>query len=146
MLRLHTLRRPLLLLLACIALAPFATGPQAQKLEPLLYTISFPQPASRTFNVHVTVPTAKRRSIDLMMPVWSPGVYGLQNYSRNVSAFKASASDGTTLDVTQPNPSRWTIKTGGRQEISVTYTLAAPRGSNLSSGVTETSAVIIGPS
>jgi hypothetical protein len=28
----------------------------------------------------------------------------------------------------------------------VTYTLSAPRGSNLSNGVTDTSAVIIGPS
>jgi len=118
----------------------------AQKLEPLAYTISFPDPASRTLNVSVTVPTERRASVDLMMAIWSPGFYGLQNYARQVSAFTAKSADGTALDVTQPTPSRWTVTTGGRPVINVSYTLAAPRGSNLSNGVTETSAVIIGPS
>ena len=34
---------------------------------------------------------------------------------------------------------------GGRPSFTLTYTVAAPRGSNLGNGVTETSAVIIGP-
>ena len=38
------------------------------------------------------------------------------------------------------------MATGGRPTFTASYTLAAPRGSNLSNGVTETSAVIIGPS
>src|SRR5262245_39379206 len=116
------------------------------KLEPIVYTIRFPQPASKTFTVEVAVPTGKKDSIDLMMAIWSPGFYGIQNYASRVSDFVAKAADGTVLEVEKPTPSRWTVKTGGRPSINVTYTLAAPRGSNLSNGVTETSAVIIGPS
>jgi len=142
----HPRTAHLLVLFVCFVLAPSALHVGAQKLEPLVYTISFPNPASRTFNVSVTVPTEKRTSVDLMMAIWSPGFYGLQNYTRQVSAFAAKASDGATLEVTQPTPSRWTVNTGGRPAITVSYTLAAPRGSNLSNGVTETSAVIIGPS
>jgi predicted metalloprotease with PDZ domain len=118
----------------------------AQKLAPLVYTIRFPAPATKTFDVEVVVPTGKRDPVDLMMAIWSPGFYGIQNYAAQVTAFSAKAPDGTVLDVDKPNASRWTVKTGGRPSITVSYTLNAPRGSNLSNGVTETSAVIIGPS
>src|SRR6186997_1979197 len=99
----------------------------AQKLDPLIYTISFPQPASKTFDVKVEVPTGKRASVDLMMAIWSPGFYGIQNYADRVTAFSATAPDGVALKVTKPKPSRWTIKTGGKPTITVTYTLSAPR-------------------
>ena len=79
------------------------------------------------------------------MPIWSPGFYGLQNYAGRVSDFAAKTGDGTALEVTRPSPSRWTVATGGRPAFTVTYTVAAPRGSNLGNGVTEASAVIIGP-
>ena len=92
------------------------------------------------------MPTAQRESVDLMMAIWSPGFYGLQNYADRVSGFVAKGPDGADLEVSKPTPSRWTIKTGGRTSVNVTYTLGAPRGSNLSNGVTESSAVIIGPS
>ena len=81
-----------------------------------------------------------------MMAIWSPGFYGLQNYADRVSGFVAKGPDGADLEVSKPTPSRWTVKTGGRASVNVTYTLSAPRGSNLSNGVTESSAVIIGPS
>jgi predicted metalloprotease with PDZ domain len=139
--------RPLLTLctfawIAAAATISLATRPAA--LEPLIYTISFPNPASKTFDVALRVPTGGQRSVDLMMATWSPGFYGLQNYAQNVSAFSANA-DGTALEVTKPSASRWTVATGGHREFTATYTIAAPRESNLSNGVTDTSAVIIGP-
>ena len=137
--------RILLLVLAAGGFAP-AIGTRAQGLTPLVYMIRFPDPASKSFTVDVAVPTDGRDAVDLMMAIWSPGFYGLQNYARNVSAFTATASDGTALEVGKPSDSRWTVKTGGRPTFTATYTVAAPRGSNLSNGVTESSAVIIGPS
>ena len=119
-------------------------SPQARALDPIVYTIRFPDPTTKSFVVEVQVPTDKQEVVDLMMPVWSPGFYGLQNYADRVTAFSA-ASGGDTLDVTRPQPNRWEIKTGGRPSFTATYTVAAPRGSNLSNGVTETSAVLIGP-
>jgi predicted metalloprotease with PDZ domain len=131
----------LLVLLAGLRVAP----PTARGLAPIEYTIRFPDPASKTFTVDVVVPTDKRPQVDLMMAIWSPGFYGLQNYAQRVSDFTANAPDGTALDVTKPSDSRWTIATGGRPTFTATYTIAAPRGSNLGNGVTESSAVIIGP-
>jgi predicted metalloprotease with PDZ domain len=133
---------------AAVIAAVISSTPRlgGQKLDPLVYTISFPQPASKTFTVNVSVPTGKRDSVEMMMAIWSPGFYGIQNYADRVTTFSATAPDGVALDVQKPNPSRWTIKTGGRPTIDVSYTLSAPRGGNLSNGVTETGAVIIGPS
>ena len=79
------------------------------------------------------------------MAIWSPGFYGLQNYADRVSKVEAHAADGTALDISKPSPSRWTVAAGGRPSFTLTYTVAAPRGSNLGNGVTETSAVVIGP-
>ena len=118
---------------------------QAGKLDPLIYTIRFPDPASKSFNVEVQVPAENRNSVDLMMAIWSPGFYGIQNYADRVSGLTAKAPDGTTLEVQKPKPSRWTVKTSG-STFTVSYSVAAPRASNLSNGVSETFAVIIGPS
>src|SRR5262249_3880495 len=127
---------------AIISYNAFAQG----KLDPLVYTIRFPEPASKSFNVEVQVPTDKRESVDLMMAIWSPGFYGIQNYADRVSNFVAKTSDGSALTVEQPKPSRWTVNTGGKSSFTVSYTVAAPRASNLGNGVTENYAVIIGPS
>jgi len=133
--------------LALAGAAPFVHATLgAQKLAPLVYTITFPHPETKTFNVDVVVPTERRNSVDLMMAIWAPGFYGIQNYAGQVTTFPATAPDGTVLDVQKPTPSRWTITTGGRPSFTASYTVNAPRGSNLSNGVTETSAVVLGPS
>lgn len=142
--------RGLLIAVAVVGIATAATlaGAVAARpaaLEPLVYTIRIPDPATQTFTVQVAVPTANEPSIGLMMAIWSPGFYALQNYADRVSNVAAKAGDGTPLDVTRPSPSRWTVAAGGRPTFTVTYTVAAPRGTNLSNGVTDTSAVIIGP-
>src|SRR4029079_2101703 len=104
---------------------PCAFQAQASALEPLVYTVRFPEPISRTFTVDVVVPTEKRESVDLMIAIWSPGFYGLQNYADRVSSFTATAPDGVSLEVTKPTPSRWTIKTGRRPAIHHTHVRAA---------------------
>src|SRR4029453_1682692 len=71
----------------------------AQSPAPVAYTIPFPDTASRSFTVDAVVPTAKRDSIDVMMPVWSPGFYGMQNYADRVTAFTAKGADGAELTV-----------------------------------------------
>lgn len=141
------LARVLLAAVTVAAVAGAARFPStaARALDPIVYTIRFPDPVSKIFTVDVAIPTDRRASIDLMMPVWSPGFYGYQNYADRVTSFAAAAPDGAELDVTRPKPNRWTIVTGGRPSVTATYTVSAPRGSNLSNGVTETSAVIIGP-
>src|SRR6187399_125292 len=86
------------------ALAPQTSALSAQKLDPLIYTISFPQPASKTFDVKVEVPTGKRASVDLMMAIWSPGFYGIQNYADRSLRFQPQRL--TAWRSRSPNQSR----------------------------------------
>ena len=140
----HRHRRSVLALLAIACAAGLTTRAQ-RELDPVSYTLRFPDPASKAFTVEMKVPSEKHATVDLMMPIWSPGFYGVQNYAERVSHVEARAADGTALVVTPSPPSRWTVAAGGRPTFTFTYTVAAPRGSNLGNGVTETSAVIIGP-
>ena len=113
--------------------------------KPLSYVIRLPDPASKTFVVDVAVPSDGRDSVILMMPIWSPGMYTLQSYGDRVTSISAKAADGTALDVSKPTPSRWVVKSTRTPTVTVSYTVSAPRGTNLSSGVTDTSLVLIGP-
>jgi predicted metalloprotease with PDZ domain len=114
--------------------------------EPLVYTVRIPNPATRTFDVEVVVPTERRDSVVLIMPIWSPGMYTLQSYGNRVTEFTASAPDGNPVEVTKPvGSSRWIIRTRGSSAVRVRYTVSAGRGSNLSNGVSDSSLVIIGP-
>ena len=123
-----TRRRPVAAAaIAAVAVAVQLLAAQPSELEPLVYTIRFPDPASKTFTVDVVVPTEKRESVDLMMAIWSPGFYGLQNYADRVSSFTATAPDGVALEVTKPTPSRWTVKTGGRPSFTMSYTSSRRR-------------------
>ena len=131
--------------IGALLLAAAIAAVDGKSPDPLTYTIRFPDPASKSFAVDVSVPTERRESVDLMMPVWSPGFYGLQNYAQRVSDVTATAADGTVLPIATPTTSRWTVAAGGRPAFTLTYTVAAPRPSNLGNGVTETGAVIIGP-
>ena len=65
---------------AALSLAASVLGAQA-RLQPLAYTIHVRTPAEKAFDVDVVVPTDRRDSIFMMMPVWSPGMYTLQSYS-----------------------------------------------------------------
>src|SRR5579872_198330 len=132
--------RRLLILALCARVLYAAPAP-----APIAYTISFPDPGSKTFRVEMIVPSAGRATVDLMMPVWSPGFYGVQDYAARVSAFTARGADGAALDVQKPSDNRWTVTTASNTSFTATYTVAAPRGSNLGNGVTDTSAVIVGP-
>ena len=98
-------------LVSAVFAAPDFVVLRAQKLAPIVYTVSFLSPASKTFNVEMIVPADGRASVDLLMPVWSPGFYGLQNYADRLTMFMARAEDGAVLDVQKPKPSRWTIAT-----------------------------------
>ena len=106
---------------ACAA-AP-AGGAAAQALEPIVYTIRVPSPATHVAQVDAVVPTDGRATVEMMMPVWSPGYYVVQDYAGRVLALSARAADGTALKVERPQPNRWTIHAGGRPTVTVSYGL-----------------------
>jgi predicted metalloprotease with PDZ domain len=92
----------------------------AQPREPIQYTIRFPAPQTNYLQVDARIPTGGRASIDLMMPVWTPGSYLVREYARNVEGLTASA-DGHAVSVDKTMKNRWRVATGGAREIMLTY-------------------------
>ena len=81
-------------IIASVALAIVPGLVRAKTLEPIVYTVRAPAPATHVVQVEASVPTAQRDSVDMMMAVWSPGYYVLEHYESRVRAFAAYATDG----------------------------------------------------
>jgi predicted metalloprotease with PDZ domain len=117
----HTLIRTAASAWTCLAVAA-ASAASAQP-EPITYALSFPDPASHTARVEMTFPTDGADAVELMMPVWSPGFYRVENYAEKVTSLTAVAPSGVPLTVDKPRANRWRVAAGGGPRVTVTYTL-----------------------
>jgi predicted metalloprotease with PDZ domain len=118
---------PLAGVLGLVAVAPRAAC--AQALDPIVYTIRIPAPDTHVAEVTATVPTGAQDAIELMMPVWSPGFYRIEDYAGKVQDLEARAVDGTLVDVDRTGTNRWRVHTRGRPAAVVSYRLACEQRS-----------------
>lgn len=115
---------PIILLALLAWLAGSApTGLIARDAVPIVYTVRFPAPETHYAEVEAVIPTARRASIELMMAVWTPGFYRVEDYASRVQNLAARLPDGKALTVEQPRKNRWQIQTDGAPLVLVTYRL-----------------------
>ena len=115
-------------ILASVLVAMIAAGTSAahaQTVEPIAYTVRFPEPHTHYMVVDASVPTGGRTEIELMMAVWTPGSYMVREFSRHVEALSARTSDGRSLATRKSRKNRWRIATGGAARIEVSYRVYA---------------------
>jgi predicted metalloprotease with PDZ domain len=112
-------RRTFILAAALLAAAPFAF---AQPNPPTLaFTVSMPQPANHTFHVIFRADGLKGELQDFKMPVWSPGYYGIGDYSRNVSNFRVQDAGGHALPFEKVSKNTWRVAAGNAPSIVLNY-------------------------
>ena len=87
----------------------------------LAFTVSIPQPATHTLHVTLRCDGLKGELQDFKMPVWSPGYYGVGDYSRNVSNFRAEDGAGHTLPFEKTARNTWRVVTGNAPAIVLNY-------------------------
>lgn len=114
--------------------------------QPIVYTLCAPAPATQILDIEARIPTDGKASIELMLPVWSPGYYVVQDYAKNVQDLVARTSDGRTLGMTTPLKNRWRVATGGAPSITLTYRLPCRTRFVTGCWLDANSAVINGPS
>lgn len=131
-----------MLLLGLVGPAPRAGF--AQTVEPITYTVKFPAPAQHRAEVEAIYPTEGRTAIELMMPIWTPGFYRVENYARKVEDLSARTPGGKTLKVEQPTKNRWIISTDDAKKILVSYKLKCDSRSVTTNWVGEEMAVLNG--
>jgi predicted metalloprotease with PDZ domain len=120
-------RRFTLFLAVCALLAgpldPILLGQRAATLDPIQYTFRVVDAAKHIAEVEARIPTAGQAAIELMMPVWTPGYYVVEDYAGRVQDLTARSADGSPLDATKPKANRWRIQTNGTPTVILTYKL-----------------------
>src|SRR5262245_9931460 len=81
--------------------------------EPITYTARFPAPDQHVAEVEAVYPTGGRADVELMMPVWTPGFYRVENYAAKVQGLSARTPGGRALGVERTRANRWTVRAGG---------------------------------
>lgn len=144
--KLNSTRRNLVWLVALFALLAGLTpiAGNARKLEPIVFTVKFSAPETHFAEVTATVPTEKRASIELMMPIWSPGFYRVEDYAGKVQELAARTPEGKLLTVEHPQKNRWRIQTNSAPSVIVSYRLFCNSRSVTTNWVGEDLAVLNG--
>src|SRR5262245_57291624 len=128
-------------LVALVSAAPIAG---AQSLEPIVYTVRVPAPDTHYVQVEARVPTGGRASIEMMMPVWSPGYYRVENYAEKVDEVSARTADGKVLAIEKSQKNRWRMDTGGASSLLIAYRVFCNQRSVTTNNVTSEMGVLNG--
>jgi predicted metalloprotease with PDZ domain len=86
-------------------------------------------PNQHYFHVSLTYSDIKEKSVELKLPVWTPGYYMVMDYAKYVINFKVSDNSGKTIPWEKTHKNIWLINPGGTGSISVSYDVFAFRTS-----------------
>jgi len=94
--------------------------------ESLVYHLRFPDVEHQMAEIELQIPTDGQPTLELMMPIWSPGFYRVQDYAGKVTEISARTPAGEALAVEKSSPNRWSVETAGSPTVLVTYQLHCP--------------------
>jgi predicted metalloprotease with PDZ domain len=101
--------------------------PQTSSTLPVIsYEVAMSRPTSHLFEVTLWVKNWQSSTLDLKMPVWTPGSYLVREYARYVQDFVAKSSDcQQRLKSRKISKNSWKIETENCSEIQVSYRVFA---------------------
>jgi predicted metalloprotease with PDZ domain len=100
---------------------PAATGrskPAPPKIE---YAISMLHPHTHCFDVEVLLKGIRSDSLSFIMPVWTPGMYFIHEFERNVQEFQAFDNLMKPLEWEKVEKNSWRVQTRGRTIVRARY-------------------------
>ena len=80
-------------------------------------------PTTHFLHISLQVDSASATSIDVAMPAWAPGAYGIRNEWRNVQEFSATDETGAALKFEKVDKQTWRIYTATGRRITARYKL-----------------------
>jgi predicted metalloprotease with PDZ domain len=100
---------------------PLSSASAKQKTEPIRYTLSFPAPETHYMEVVANIPANDKQTLDLMMPVWTPGSYLVRDYSGHLENVTFSNESGDALRGHKTSKNHWTVETNGSPQVILSY-------------------------
>lgn len=92
---------------------------------PITYQISMLRPHTHLYDVTLDIPNQDAETIDLALPVWTPGSYLVRDFARHVQRFAAIDAAGHALPWKKIDKTTWRIDTGGARHVTVSYQVYA---------------------
>jgi predicted metalloprotease with PDZ domain len=78
-------------------------------------------PSSHLYDVEMTIKGIRETSLVVSMPAWSPGIYRIENYARNVQDFRALNTRNQPLQREQTDKQSWRIIKQPGDDVTVRY-------------------------
>ncbi len=88
------------------------------------YQVAMPNPQNHLFEVTLHLKDYSSSSLDLKMPVWTPGSYLVREYAKQLQDFSAQ-SDGKALTWRKIGKNHWQVDTEGVSQVTVNYRIFA---------------------
>ena len=86
----------------------------------ITYNVTFPEAQAHYVNIEMNIGGIKQKTIDVKMPVWTPGSYLVREFAKNVESFVAQAN-GTPLVAYKTDKNTWHIINNDAAAIKITY-------------------------
>ena len=97
----------------------------AQQKETVSFVLSMEQPASHTYHVEMSYSGVMGEIVDLKMPMWTPGYYGILDFPKNVRNFHATDSAGKQLAWEKTTENSWRVCSNHSSQIKLAYDVLA---------------------
>ena len=88
------------------------------------YQVAMPNPQNHLFEVTLNLEDYSLSTLDLKMPVWTPGSYLVREYAKQLQDFSAT-SDDKALTWRKIAKNHWQVDTDGISKITVKYRIFA---------------------
>jgi predicted metalloprotease with PDZ domain len=85
------------------------------------YTLDMKNPASHLYDVEIAIKGIREKQISVSMPAWSPGMYRIENYARNVQDFHAANNRNQPLKWEQTDKQTWQVTKQAADDVVVRY-------------------------
>lgn len=109
------------------------------------YKLDFSSAPTHHVWVDAEFNTEGKESLEVYMPVWTPGSYLVREYSRNIETISAKDQAGKPLSIVKTRKNRWTVETHQQTEkVTVRYRLYCRELSVRTNWVDEGFAIING--
>lgn len=88
------------------------------------YTVTFPEAQAHYADIEMNLTGLAQKSLDLKMPVWTPGSYLVREFAKNLESFGVESS-GKIIPFVKIRKNTWHVNTAGLGAVKVRYRIYA---------------------
>jgi predicted metalloprotease with PDZ domain len=87
----------------------------------LEYTATITNPTSHLYDLGIEIKGIREASVSVSMPAWSPGMYRIENYARNVENFRATNNRNQSLKWEKTDKQTWRVVKPPGDDVQIRY-------------------------